>query len=192
MSALHETGGARSRAARLSRIGTEGMAPLPLRHCRDDASVRGALASRRSSVSFSTGRRSHNSPSSLRSGSGRPQGGRASASAERTASYVYGFWPIDDDSWLRDLVYVRERWLVIRYEIVAAPGRPKAAPDQRVTARLTDPSWSDSRPTLEQAQALFKTFRPLEPAEPFATTELALEELADPTADDTLQKACRR
>ena len=29
-------------------------------------------------------------------------------------NFLYGFWPVDDDSWLRDLIYGRERWLVIR------------------------------------------------------------------------------
>lgn len=54
--------------------------------------------------------------------------------------FVYGFWRVDDDSWLRDLIYGRERWLVIRYELVRVPGNVKAAPDVRVTARLTDPT----------------------------------------------------
>jgi hypothetical protein len=31
---------------------------------------------------------------------------------------MYGFWHVDDDSWLNDLVSGRERWVVIRYELV--------------------------------------------------------------------------
>jgi hypothetical protein len=61
-----------------------------------------------------------------------------------------------------------------------------------VTARLTDPSWGDDRPSISEAQTLFTTPRPTDPAEPFATTELALEDIAEPTADDDLPKACRR
>jgi hypothetical protein len=81
---------------------------------------------------------------------------------------------------------------VIRYELVTEPGNTKAGPDQRVTARLTDPSWSHGRPSLDETPALFTTLRPTDPAEPFATTELALEDIAEATADDNLPKACRR
>ena len=107
-------------------------------------------------------------------------------------TYMWGFWPVEDHSWLRDLIYGHERWLVIRYELVRAPGNVKAALDQRVTARLTDPTWKRVRPSVEEAQRLFTTLRLTDPAEPFATTELALEEVAQPTADDHLPKACRR
>ena len=107
--------------------------------------------------------------------------------------YVWGFWHVDDDSWLRDLIYGRERWLVIRYELVSEPGKTKAYSDVRVTARLTDGTWGDGRPSLEEAAALFTTPRLTDPAEPFAATELPLEEVIAPTADDAkaLPRACR-
>jgi hypothetical protein len=106
--------------------------------------------------------------------------------------FVYGFWRVDDDSWLRDLIYGRERWLVIRYELVRVSGGVKAAPDVRVTARLTDPRWRHGGPSTEEARALFTRVRLTDPAEPFAGTELALEDIAAPTAKDKLPRACRR
>ena len=93
-------------------------------------------------------------------------------------NFLYGFWPVDDDSWLRDLIYGRERWLVIRYELVSEAGKTNAAPDLRVTARLTDATWTHGRPSLDEAQALFNKTRLTDPAEPFATTELPLEDIA--------------
>jgi hypothetical protein len=106
--------------------------------------------------------------------------------------FLYGFWRVDDDSWLRDLIYGRERWLVIRYELVREPGNTKAAPDVRVTARLTDPTWRHGTPSIDQARALFTRQRLSDPAEPFAATELPLGDVAAPTRDDTLPRACRR
>jgi hypothetical protein len=108
--------------------------------------------------------------------------------------YLYGFWHVDDESWLRDLIYGRERWLVSRYELVREPGDTKAGSVMRVTARLTDATWRHGRPSLEEAAALFTTLRLTDPAEPFATTELPLEEVVAPTADDRprLPRACRR
>jgi len=81
---------------------------------------------------------------------------------------------------------------VIRYELVQEAGKTKAAPDQRVTARLTDPAWGGDRPSIEEARELFDVVRPTDPAEPFATTELALEDVVEPTAADELPKACIR
>ena len=107
--------------------------------------------------------------------------------------YLYGFWHVDDDSWLRDLIYGRERWLVSRYELVREPGDTKAGSVLRVTGRLTEPTWRRGRPSLEEAARLFTTLRLTDPAEPFATTELPLEEIVAPTAKDTraLPRACR-
>jgi hypothetical protein len=104
--------------------------------------------------------------------------------------YLYGFWHVDDDSWLRDLVYGRERWVVIRYELVFQPGATKAYSDVRVTARLTDGTWGQGRPSLEQAARLFTRLRLTDPAEPFAASELPLEEVATPTDEDTVPEAC--
>ena len=108
--------------------------------------------------------------------------------------YLYGFWHVDDDSWLRDLIYGRERWLVSRYEPVSEPGNTKAGDVLRVTARLTDGTWGRGRPSLEDASALFTQLRHTDPAEPLATTELPLEDVVEPTADDikALPPACRR
>ena len=106
--------------------------------------------------------------------------------------YVFGFWRIDDDSWLHDLVYGRERWLVIRYELVGNAGNVKAAPDVRVTARLAEPTWDGGRPTVDEARVLFRRLALTDPAEPFATTELALEDVRTPTTEDQLPKACER
>ena len=107
-------------------------------------------------------------------------------------NFLYGFWPVDDDSWFRDLIYGRERWLVIRYELVSEAGKTNASPDLRVTARLTDATWAHGRPSLDDAPALFTKTRLTDPAEPFATTELPLEDIAEPTADDKLPDACHR
>ena len=108
--------------------------------------------------------------------------------------YLYGFWHVDDDSWLHDLIYGRERWLVSRYELVREAGDTKASSTMRVTARLTDPTWRHGRPSLEEASALFTQLRHTDPAEPFATTELPLEDVVEPTAKEKplLPRACRR
>jgi hypothetical protein len=109
-----------------------------------------------------------------------------------SSGYLYGFWHVDDDSWFRDLLYGRERWLVTRYELVREPGDTKAYSDHRVTARLTEASWKAGRPTLAEAASLFTALRLTDPAEPFATTELALDEVVQPNADDALPRACSR
>lgn len=107
--------------------------------------------------------------------------------------YLYGFWHVDDDSWLNDLIYGRERWLVSRYELASEPGNAKAGSVLRVTARLTDGTWGHGRPSLDDASALFTQLRHTDPAEPFATTELPLEDIVEPTANDKpqLPRACR-
>jgi hypothetical protein len=71
-------------------------------------------------------------------------------------------------------------------------GKTSAPPDLRVTARLTDATWTHGRPSLAEAQVLFGKTRLTDPAEPFATTELPLEDIAEPTADERLPDACRR
>ena len=108
--------------------------------------------------------------------------------------YLYGFWHVDDDSWFNDLIYGRERWLVSRYELVREAGDTKAGAVPRVTARLTDATWRHGRPSLEEASALFTQLRHTDPAEPFAATELPLEDVVEPTAKDKpqLPRACRR
>jgi hypothetical protein len=106
---------------------------------------------------------------------------------------LYGFWHIDDDSWLHDLIFGRERWLVIRYEFVDpanAPGREGKAtlvaadPVLHVLARYPDPSWSNARPSAATTRELFDTAGAInaqelrDASEPFADSELGLEPIA--------------
>jgi hypothetical protein len=79
---------------------------------------------------------------------------------------------------------------VIRYELVLEAGNVAAAPEVRVTARLSDPSWEHGRPTVDEARTMFQRISLTDPAEPFAATELALEPIAERTAKDKLPKAC--
>lgn len=106
--------------------------------------------------------------------------------------YLYGFWRVDDDGWLGDLLFGPERWLVIRYELVREAGDVKAYSDVRVTARLTDPSWEQQQPSVPEAQSLFVARRLSDPAEPFAATELALGDVSVAAPGDTLPPACER
>jgi hypothetical protein len=123
-------------------------------------------------------------------------------------NYVYGFWHIDDDSWFHDLVYGREQWIVLRYELVSRPGSRMTSPDLRVTARFPDSTWTDKRPDEDRVHDLFgvdevapgkfKTRsgsfaerQPSDASEPFAGTELALEDVAEPNERDSLPRDCR-
>jgi hypothetical protein len=106
-------------------------------------------------------------------------------------NYVYGFWHIDDDSWLHDLIYGRERWIVMRYELVNKPEAKTTSPDLRVTARFPTPTWSRGRPTQATVTRLFAQFQPSDASEPFADTELALEPVAEPTRTEELPRSCR-
>lgn len=93
---------------------------------------------------------------------------------------LYGFWHVDDDSWLRDLVYGRDRWVVIRYELVNRPLAPTTSPDLRVTARFPRPTWIGGRPSEERVHELFSKPESSVSSEPFADTELAVGPLAEP------------
>jgi len=102
-------------------------------------------------------------------------------------SEKYGFWHIDDDSWFHDLVYGRERWVVLRYELVdpSHTASTVTSPDLRVTARFPDPTWSQQRPSEANVKRLFGNQSPPSDAnEAFAGTELALEPVATPEARD--------
>jgi hypothetical protein len=103
---------------------------------------------------------------------------------------VYGFWHVDDDSWLHDLVSGRERWVVTRYELVAG-NRRSTTPDLRVTARFPEPTWKDERPSWARVQRLMAKPQPSDSSEPFADTELALENVAQPTPGEKLPATCR-
>jgi hypothetical protein len=101
---------------------------------------------------------------------------------------LYAYWHIDDDSWLHDLLYGRERWVLIRYELVdpsderARSTRANATPVAqalRVTARFPRPTWSKGKPDERATQQLFDITEPpkstpSDASEPFAGTELAI------------------
>jgi hypothetical protein len=119
-------------------------------------------------------------------------------------NYLYGLWHIDDDSWLHDLLSGRERWVVMRYELVRRPRARTTSSDLRVTARFPDPTWSQQQPGERQLHELFGVVQtsperfknatndpvlaeqPNDASEPFAGTELALEDVAEPNDDDSL------
>jgi len=104
---------------------------------------------------------------------------------------VYGYWHVDDDSWFRDLVYGRERWVVLRYEL-GNPGRnPLSIPDLRVVARFPQPSWGKGMPSRSSVLKLFNGVQPSDSSEPFADSELALEDVAEPTARESRKRKCR-
>jgi hypothetical protein len=103
---------------------------------------------------------------------------------------LYGYWRVDDDSWLHDLVYGRERWVVTRCELVTRPKAPATAPDLRVTARFPEPRWGEGRPSKDYVDRLFEKPEPSDSSEPFAATELPLADPAVPTPDDYLPPAC--
>ncbi len=102
---------------------------------------------------------------------------------------LYGYWRIDDDSWLHDLLTGRERWLVMRYELVDPDSRASRQPAQaalvnqalHVVARFPNPTWSESLPSRRETQRMFsrgRTINSLElgnASEPFADSELPLE-----------------
>jgi hypothetical protein len=105
---------------------------------------------------------------------------------------LYAYWHVDDDSWLHDLIYGRERWVLIRYELVD-PGDKSARNTPanetpvtqalRVTARFPRPTWSKGKPDEKATQLLFDITeppkqRPSDASEPFAGTELALESVS--------------
>jgi hypothetical protein len=103
---------------------------------------------------------------------------------------LYGYWHIEDNSWLHDLVFGRERWLVIRYELVD-PGNTtdRAKPADRVLAsqvlhvlaRFSKPTWSERPPNSGTTMKLFENpgainaQEPRDASEPFADSELALQ-----------------
>jgi hypothetical protein len=105
-------------------------------------------------------------------------------------NFLYGFWHIDDDSWLHDLISGRERWIVMRYQLVSKPEAKTTSPDLRVTARFPAPTWSHGRPSDTAVKKLFARAQLSDASEPFADTELALEPVARPMRDENVPKTC--
>jgi hypothetical protein len=99
---------------------------------------------------------------------------------------LYAFWRVVDESWLHALIYGRARWVVIRYELVDPDHKesPLVATALRATARFPDPTWHRGEPSGDLVERLFTQPQPSESSEPFADTELALERVAMPSAND--------
>jgi hypothetical protein len=99
---------------------------------------------------------------------------------------VYGYWQVIDDSWLHDLLYGRERWVVIRYDLVN-PDRPTVATTADavwIRARFPNPTWHQQRPSKSLVYRLF--FQPdfTDSSIPFSASELPLENVTQPTSKD--------
>jgi hypothetical protein len=102
---------------------------------------------------------------------------------------LYGYWRIDDDSWLHDLLAGRERWLVMRYELVDPESRASSQPARaahvsqalHVVARFPNPTWREGPPSRTETQQMFSKGRAINSlelgnaSEPFADSELPLE-----------------
>jgi hypothetical protein len=106
-------------------------------------------------------------------------------------NFLYGFWHIDDDSWLHDLAYGRERWVAMRYELVNSAAPLRVSPDLRVTARFPRSTWGGAEPTHGELFRLFGKRQPSDASEPFADAELALEKVADARKSDNAPRRCR-
>jgi hypothetical protein len=105
---------------------------------------------------------------------------------------VYGFFHIDDDSWIRDLLYGRERWVVVRYALVQRAQDISATPDLRVIARFPDATWSRDLPNEKHVVQLFAGAQGSDASEPFADSELLVGKIDDPSAADSVPATCRR
>jgi hypothetical protein len=99
---------------------------------------------------------------------------------------VYGFWQVVDDSWLHDLLYGRERRIVIRYDLVNAkrPTVATTADDVSVRARFPNPTWRDQEPSKSLVDRLFAQPDFTDSSIPFSASELPLESVTQPTAKD--------
>jgi hypothetical protein len=58
-------------------------------------------------------------------------------------------------------------------------------------ARFPEPSWSEETPSRDSVLKLFEGVQPSDASEPFADSELALADVAQPTAREALQHKCR-
>lgn len=108
---------------------------------------------------------------------------------EPYAGGLHGYWHVDDDSWFRDLVYGRERWVVLRYALFTPAHRASA--DARVLARFPHPTWHKGRPSAEEASRLFAGgLQTGDSSEPFADTEVSTGEPVEPTAKQARDLRC--
>jgi hypothetical protein len=105
---------------------------------------------------------------------------------------LYGYWHIDDDSWFHDLISGRERWIVLRYELVDPKKRTSTlvTPDLHVTARFPNPGWGDQRPDEAQPRSLFDQNQTGDTSEPFGDAELALGSVTSPIGREASSNAC--
>jgi len=108
---------------------------------------------------------------------------------------VYGVWHIDDDSWLHDLISGRDRWVLLRYELVT-PGRENTttvSPDLRVTAVFPAPRWAEGSPSATYIRRQFaqptRNFAD-NAGEAFADSELALGGATEPSGSDLGPRSC--
>jgi hypothetical protein len=85
----------------------------------------------------------------------------------------------------------RERWVVLRYELGKVGRNPLSTPDLRVVARFPQPSWGKEMPTRASVVKLFEGVQPSDASEPFADSELALADVAEPTSSEVLKHKCR-
>jgi hypothetical protein len=104
---------------------------------------------------------------------------------------LYGFWQIVDDSWLHDLIYGRQRWVVMRYELVDPENKSttEISTALRATARFPNPTWGETKPSQAVVNRLFAQSQPSDSSEPFADSELSLERIAEPS--DLDPASCR-
>jgi hypothetical protein len=103
---------------------------------------------------------------------------------------LYDLWNVGGSSWFQDLLSGHRSWIVTRYELVEAPGKTTPSPDLRVTARSPNPTWSGNAPSNTEIKDLFEKQPPLDTTETFSDTELPLAPVAQPTAAETVPKAC--
>ena len=81
---------------------------------------------------------------------------------------LYGFWYVEDESWLHDLVYGRERWVIMRYSLVRRPESKSTSPELRVIARVSEPTWSMGRPSEARVLRWLAEPNPSDSSEPLS------------------------
>ena len=99
---------------------------------------------------------------------------------------VYGFWHVVDDSWLHDLLYGRDRQIVIRYDLVN-PDHPTVATTADVVsvrARFPTSTWRRHEPSKSLVDRLFAQPDFTDSSIPFSASELPLENVTQPTSKD--------